>query len=200
MAKAKPRQLEIHPLTPERWADFEKLFGPRGACAGCWCLFWRQTRREYDAGRGESNRVAMKELVDGESVPGLIGYVADEPVAWVAVAPREEYVRLGTSRILKPIDEKPVWSVTCFFVRKDQRRRGHTVQLLRAACEFVRAAGGKVVEGYPVEPKSGESADTFAFTGLAKAFRAAGFQECARRSETRPIMRFEIGRRRVGGQ
>jgi hypothetical protein len=33
--------LAFHPLTPERWHDLEQLFGTRGACGGCWCMWWR---------------------------------------------------------------------------------------------------------------------------------------------------------------
>ncbi len=88
------------------------------------------------------------------------------------------------------MDEEPVWSITCFFVARTHRRRGLTVALLRAAARYARERGARVLEGYPVEPKGGRAADTFVYHGLASAFRAAGFHEVARRSETRPIMRF----------
>ena len=99
-------------------------------------------------------------------------------------------------RGLAPLDETPVWSVTCFFVAKDFRRQGVTVKLLRAAVEFVRERGGRVVEGYPVEPYSDAMPAAFAWTGLAAAFRKAGFKECARRSAARPIMRYVLRAKR----
>jgi GNAT superfamily N-acetyltransferase len=92
---------------------------------------------------------------------------------------------------LKRVDEEPVWSVVCFFVTKEHRRSGVSVKLLKAAIDFVRERGGRVVEGYPIEPKK-DQPDAFVWTGLAAAFRKAGFREVERRSETRPIMRYEI--------
>jgi GNAT superfamily N-acetyltransferase len=182
---------ETHPLTPDRWDDFAALFGDRGACGGCWCMHWRESRKAYEANMGDGNREAMRSLVKRCEEPGLIGYIADEAVAWCAVAPRTEFTRLGGSRILAPIDDRPVWSIPCFFVRKTHRRKGLSVELLRAAIGFVRERGGHIVEGYPVEPNV-PMVDTFAYTGIAAAFLAAGFHEYARRSDARPIMRFEI--------
>jgi GNAT superfamily N-acetyltransferase len=184
-----------HPLTADRWADFETLFGERGACGGCWCTFWRQPRSAFDENKGDGNRRLMLRLVSDGPPPGLLGYLGGEPVGWCAVAPREEYPALARSRILQPVDDKPVWSVSCLFVRKDRRRKGLSVQLLRAAVGHVKAQGGTVVEGYPVEPKKDDVPAAFAWTGLAAAFRAAGFREVARRSATRPIMRYEIRKR-----
>ncbi len=180
----------FHPLTADRWNDLEALFGPRGACGGCWCMYWRLPRSKYDAGKGASNRRAFHKLVAGGAVPGILAYAGDEPVGWCAVAPREEYPGLGRSRILKPIDEKPVWSVTCFFVRRDHRFKGVTTQLLRAAARFAAGNGAQILEGYPTAPSSeGAMPGAFAWTGLASAFLKAGFKEVARRSPTRPIMR-----------
>lgn len=185
--------LAFHPLTPERWADLEKLFGPRGACAGCWCMFWRLPRPEYHAGKGDPNREALHGIVDSGRVPGILAYAGGEPVGWCAVEPREAYPALERSRNLKPVDERPVWSATCFFVARPYRNRGVTSRLLRAAVDHVGAMGGRIVEGYPVEPREGgRMGDTFAWTGFAGAFRRAGFTEVARRADTRPIMRYVI--------
>jgi GNAT superfamily N-acetyltransferase len=191
--RARPPELDCHPLTPERWADLELLFGPRGACGGCWCMVWRLRRADFERGKGDGNRAAMRELVDGGAVPGLLGYVAGAPVGWCAVAPREEYPALARSRVLQPVDAEPVWSISCLFVAKEFRKRGVSVALLRAAVEHVRSRGGTVVEGYPVEPTQDTMPAAFAWTGLASAFLKAGFREVARRSATRPIMRRVIG-------
>ena len=185
-------ELEFHPLTIDRWPDFEELFGERGACGGCWCMWWRLKRSEFERTKGEGNRLAMKAIVESGEVPGILAYAADKPVAWCSVAPRENFPVLGRSRILKPIDEIPVWSIVCFFVDKGYRNRGMSVRLLQAAIDYVKQQGGKVLEGYPVEPKKDRMPAVFAFTGLASAFLKAGFVECLRRSETRPIMRFYI--------
>jgi GNAT superfamily N-acetyltransferase len=184
--------LKFHPLTADRWSDFEELFGERGACGGCWCMWWRLKRSEFERRKGEGNKQAMKAIVDSGEVPGLLAYAGGKPVAWCSVAPREQYPALERSRILKRIDDAPVWSVVCFFVEKSYRNKGMTVKLLRAAIEYVRQQGGKIVEGYPVEPRKERMPAAFAWTGLASAFKRVGFVECLRRSETRPIMRFYL--------
>jgi len=135
----------------------------------------------------------MKNIVESGPPPGLVAYAHGQPVAWCALAPRETYGVLATSRILKPVDQRPVWSVVCFFVAKPFRQRGLTTKLLDAAAKYARQQGARIVEGYPVEPKvDSRTADVFVWTGLASAFRKAGFEEAARRSPTRPIMRREV--------
>jgi len=181
-------KLIILPLTPDRWDDFARLFGKNGACAGCWCMWWRLPRAQWVKQRGDQNKKSIRKLVSKGDAPGLLAYADGQPVGWCALAPREAYPRLATSRTLKPVDDRPVWSVTCFFVARPYRRRGVTVRLLKAAVKFARGRGAKIVEGYPVEPRK-EQADAFVYTGLSSAFRKAGFKEVARGSPTRPIMR-----------
>jgi GNAT superfamily N-acetyltransferase len=189
--------VECHPLTEIRWRDFERLFGKNGACGGCWCMLWRVPRKQFEAQKGERNRRAMRRLVASGEAPGLIGYLDGEPVGWCALAPREQYPGLARSRVLKPVDERPCWSVACLFVHRAHRHTGVSTKLLRAAVAHARARGARILEGYPIEPRRGESlAPAFAWTGIASAFRAAGFAEVARRSATRPIMRREIRARR----
>jgi GNAT superfamily N-acetyltransferase len=184
--------LKFHPLTAKQWKDLLNLFGERGACGGCWCMWWRMTRSEFNREKGEGNKKAFKKIVDRGEVPGILAYLGKEPIGWCSVAPREAFSSLERSRILKKVDNKPVWSVVCFFVAKPFRYKGVSVSLLKAATEYVKKQGGKIVEGYPVEPKTDKFPDVFANTGLASAFRQAGFKEVARRSKTRPIMRYFI--------
>jgi GNAT superfamily N-acetyltransferase len=184
--------MEITPLTLDRWEDFEILFGPRGACAGCWCMFWKLTRKEFEAGQGESNHRAQKAIVTSGRTPGLLAYVDGIPAGWIAVEPRSEYSGLARSRLLAALDDLPVWSVPCFFVDKKYRRQGLTIVLLKAAVDHVAKQGGKAVEGYPIEPKTEKAPPVFMYTGAVSAFRQAGFVEITRRSETRPIMRYYV--------
>lgn len=184
--------IRVTPLTADNWDALEALFGQRGAVGGCWCMYWRQTRAEYERFKGESNHGAFREIVDAGGPIGLLAYDDDEAVGWCAVAPRDEFSTLNRSRVLKRVDDQPVWSVVCFFVKRSHRHRGLTVQLLKAAIEFAGKHGASILEGYPVEPRKPEMPPVFAFTGLASAFKQAGFVEVARRSETRPIMRYQI--------
>ena len=188
-----PLSLKFKALTPARWGDFEKLFGPRGAGAGCWCMFWKLPNKDFQALAYEGNKAAQKAIVDGGRAPGLLAYAGKDAVGWVAVEPRQDYPRLARSRVLKPVDEQAVWSITCFFTRRDQRGHGISVALLKACIEHVRKHRGRILEGYPTEPKSGKLPAPFVYTGLASASREAGFTEVARRSETRPIFRYVIG-------
>jgi GNAT superfamily N-acetyltransferase len=151
----------------------------------------RLARSQYETQKGARNKRAMKKLVDGGRTPGIIAYHDGQPIGWCSVAPRGEFLRLERSRILKPVDEQPVWSVVCFFVAKEHRGGGLSTKLLKAAIDFVRERGGRIVEGYPVEPQK-KQPDAFMWTGLAAAFTKAGFKECARRSATRPVMRYTI--------
>jgi GNAT superfamily N-acetyltransferase len=185
--------LEVHPLTPERWGDFERLFGPRGACGGCWCMWWRLPTREFNAGKREGNREVMRGLVEGGAVPGLLAVAGGEAVGWCAVAPRGDYRRLERSRTLAPVDDLPVWSVPCFFVARAWRGRGVGRRLLEGAVDHVRSCGGRIVEGYAVVPKKERMPDVFAYHGPLSLFRACGFEEVARRSEARPIVRRVLG-------
>jgi GNAT superfamily N-acetyltransferase len=185
--------LTIAPVTADRWDDLERLFGPRGACGGCWCMHWRLTSAEYAVMKGNANRELLRELVASGAEPGLLAYIDGEPAGWVAIAPREEYPRLDHSRILKPVDDQPVWSIVCLFISPPYRRRGLSTRLIEAAARHAAARGATTVEAYPVEPRSADMPGVFAFTGTAAAFRAAGFVEVARRSETRPIMRRSVG-------
>ncbi|NWG28409.1 MAG: GNAT family N-acetyltransferase [Ignavibacteriaceae bacterium] len=185
-------KFNFHPVTKENWKDFEKLFGEKGACAGCWCMYWRLRRKEYDNLRGTGTKRKMKNLVNKGIIPGILAYDIDKPVGWCSVAQREDFPVLENSRVLKRIDDKPVWSIVCFFIDKEYRKKGLSIELLNAAKAFVKINGGKIIEGYPVEPKKGKTVDVFAWTGLSSAFKKAGFKEIIRRSETRPIMRFSI--------
>ncbi len=153
-------------------------------------MWWRLSRTEFTQQHGEPNRLSMKTLVDTGVIPGILAYDGNTPVGWCSIASRSEFPVLERSRILKPVDDQPVWSVVCFFVSRGQRRKGLTVQLLNAANEYAASRRASIVEGYPVEPKAGKAPDVFVYTGLYSAFIQAGFSEVLRRSPTRPIMRY----------
>jgi GNAT superfamily N-acetyltransferase len=190
--KASGSNFKSYPATNARWADLEELFGERGACGGCWCMFWRLPRKEFEANKGIGNKRALKKIVKDSNPPGIIAYVGKEPIGWCSVAPREQFIALERSRILKPIDAQAVWSISCLFVKKAYRRQGISTRLLRAAVEFAAKQGAKVIEGYPVEASMEKMPDPFLWHGVPSAYKAAGFREVLRRSKSRPIMRIQI--------
>ena len=159
-------------------------------------MYWRVPRSEFEKQKGAGNRRALKKIVSQRRVPGLLAYAGREPVGWCAVEPREAYATLERSRLLKRLDEQPVWSVVCFFIARPYRNQSVSVKLLKEAVAHARKHGARIVEGYPVEPKNEKMPDVFAWTGIAAAFRKAGFKEVARPSATRPIMRYLISRSR----
>jgi GNAT superfamily N-acetyltransferase len=186
--------LFFHPLTPATWAAFEDLFGANGACGGCWCMYWRTTPPEFRGGKGEGNRQALKGLVESGDVPGILAFLDERAVGWCSVAPRQQFPGLARARTLKPVDDQPVWSISCLFIRPGYRGKGISLALIRAACEHVAAQGGRLVEAYPVVPKK-KVADVFAWTGVASAFERAGFSTVKRPGEARIIVRREVSQR-----
>src|SRR5262249_43508888 len=132
-----------------------------------------------------------RRLVARGPAPGLLGYLGREPVGWIAIGPRAEFAALAASRVLAPVDDRPVWSIVCLFLRRDCRRRGFSAQLIDGAVRWAKRRGADVVEGYPTAPRA-RVADVFAWTGFVSGFVRAGFVEVARRSPTRPIVRREV--------
>jgi GNAT superfamily N-acetyltransferase len=185
--------VEIHPLTPGRWGDFEKLFGPRGAYGGCWCMFWRLRSSVNAMNTGDDNKREMKKIVDSNEPPGLMAYADGEPVGWCSIDPREKFLRIEHSRTLKRVDDRAgVWSLNCFVIAKEHRRQGLMTALLGAAVEYAREHGAKIIEAYPIEP-GGELKSYDGYTGVASTFRRRGFREVARPRENQSIMRKELG-------
>ena len=179
----------FHPLTPDRWPDLEDLFGPRGACAGCWCMWFRLPKSEYERGKGDLNRSRLLARIrEAGPAPGILAYSGDEPVGWCAIAPREEYLRLRTTRVMKGPDDEAVWAILCLYVRPASRRQGTSVRLIRAAAEYAFRNGAPAVEAYPVRPRA-EMPPVFASQGVLSAFLAAGFEEFASPSESRSVVR-----------
>ncbi len=184
--------LAFHPLTPERWVDLERLFGPdRGAYSGCWCMWWRTTRNAWTAMGKAKRKAAFKDLVEGAAVPGILAYDGERPVGWCAVAPRRDTSGLDRSPVARPVDDAEVWSITCFYVAAPYRRDGMMTALVEAAVAQAGRAGARVVEAYPHDRSNRVGAGDV-FMGLASAFRRCGFHEVARRTPKRPVMRRQL--------
>jgi hypothetical protein len=182
------------PLTPDTWDDFEQVMGSNGGARGCWCMHWRVPFKEWEAGKGDGNRNTLRERAKQQPPPGLVCYLGGEPVGWVGIGDRSEYPRLQRSPVTKPIDDEPVWVISCLFVRRDHRKQRLQAQMISAACDFAADNNKKIVEGFPVDPASGQTAGADnAMTGIASAFLEAGFTEVSkRRKKDRPAMRREV--------
>jgi GNAT superfamily N-acetyltransferase len=178
-------------LTPENFGDLEALFArPGGSIVrGCWCMYYRRTGKT-DAWRDE-NREALRELAAGDVSPGLVGYLDGEPVGWISLGQREDYLKLRRSSVMKPVDDAEVWSIVCSYVDKSHRGEGLQRRLLAAAVDYARDQGVRTLEAYPVD-KDERSHDDFMFFGSRSLYERAGFKEVVRRSPTRVVMRRKL--------
>lgn len=187
-----PAAIMAAPLTPERWVNLETLFGAeRGASSGCWCMWFRLHRRDWNAAGRDGRKATFKAIVERGPPPGVLAYDDDVPVGWCAVSPRREQPVIERSRMTAPIDERPAFAITCFYVRAGRRRQGLMRPLIQAAVALARSQGASLLEAYPNDPRPAQKVDN-AYRGLAACFREAGFVEVARRSPVRPIMRLGL--------
>ena len=183
-------KLTIRPLTPELWPALEDLFGPKGATCGCWCMYWR-LGSAYQRRGSETNRASFRRIVKRGPPPGLLVFEGDRAVGWCQLTPREELPALDRSRLLKRVDDMPVWSISCFYVRKGYRARGITTKLVEAAVREARRAKAPALEAYPVDAQEGRRPSGY-WTGRASTFARAGFVTVARRAPHRPVMRHDL--------
>jgi GNAT superfamily N-acetyltransferase len=184
-------RLSFAPLTKDNWNEFVQLFGSRGACGNCWCMSYRLKKQEFAKGKeNEGNKEAMKKLVWDDKPTGLLGFYDGQAIAWCAFAPREDFLKLENSRVHKRIDDQPVWSIPCFFVAKNFRKQGVSVELVQALITYAKSKKIKIIEAYPVIPTQGKLPDAFAWIGLYKSFARAGFKVVDRSSKNRPMVRY----------
>jgi hypothetical protein len=156
-------------------------------------MWWRSKRSEYEERGNKGNREGMHEIVHSGQIPGILAYEGVKAVGWCSVAPRDDYSSLNRSPVLKRIDDKPVWSIVCFYIGKGHRNRGLMLDLIHAAIDYVRENGGMIVEAYPSVPKkSGELPPVTTFMGLPNVFKQAGFIEVAQPSKSKVILRYTI--------
>ena len=184
-------QLTFEPLTKTNWNKFVLLFGNKGACGNCWCMYYRLPKSDYQEGKtDDGNKDAIKELVWENKPTGVLGFYEGQAIAWCAFAPREDFIKLENSRVHKRIDDKAVWSIPCFFIDKNFRRHGVSVELLKGVIKYAREVGIKIIEAYPTTPTQEKLADSFAWIGLYKSFERAGFEIVDRTSQNRPMVRY----------
>ena len=190
--------LEIHAADRDRFADLAALFEQGGDPRWCWCTYFRTRGRDWSNSTAAGNRAELEHLTQRPLAPGLVAYDGDQAVGWVSLGPREEYERLAYSKILAPIDDKPVWSIVCFVVSRKARRKGVAGALLEAAIEFAREHGATMLEAYPVDTGGGRVPSANVFHGTLAMFERAGFEIVERRQWNatspafRPIVRLSL--------
>jgi GNAT superfamily N-acetyltransferase len=185
-------KLKFQPLTPRNWSQFEVLMGERGGCGGCWCMSPRLSSKEFSENKYDSNKQLMKNLVNANKPTGLMAIYKNKPVGWIALAPREDYTRIERSRALKRIDDKPVWSITCFFVKKEFRKMGLSQLLIKGAVAYAKKNKIKTLEAYPFIPYSDKVPAPFLWFGVLSAFINSGFKVVQQNGKSRAIVRLDI--------
>ena len=191
--------LDIQPLTADRFADLATLFEQGGDPKWCWCSSFRLRGQDFTKANPASNRAVLRRAIqEQDNAPGLVAYDDGVVVGWVSLGPRSDFERLAHSRVLAPVDEKPVWSIVCFVVGRKSRRQGVAAALLDAAIEYARAHGATLLEAYPNEVAAGERIPSAnAYMGTLGMFERAGFKVVERRqanatTAVRPIVRKSI--------
>jgi GNAT superfamily N-acetyltransferase len=181
-------KLTVRPLTPDLWPQLEELFGRAGACNGCWCMYWRiggaYTKRPRDA-----NRKAFKAVVKKGPPPGLLAFADELPVGWAQVTPRAALPHLDAARFTRAVDDKPVWSLSCFYIRKGWRGEGIMTTLIDQATAFARKQGAPALEAYPMKTGGAKRSNSSLYTGTATTFARAGFKTVALPAPHRPTVR-----------
>jgi GNAT superfamily N-acetyltransferase len=198
MTDATASNLEILPLTTERLPDLAGLFGQGGDPKWCWCSFYRVRGVDFRTATAMGNRAVLERATvttaaEGRA-PGLIAYRDGEAIGWVSLGPRDDYERLQHSKVLAPIDDRPVWSIVCFVVARPARGQGVARALLDAAIAYARDHGATMLEAYPADTEGGRIPAANAFKGTVPMFEDAGFEVVERRranrtSAPRPIVR-----------
>lgn len=181
----------VEPLTTKNWSLFVELFGDRGACGNCWCMYYRLDKATFTEGKADAqNKRAMQAIVTSGKPAGLLGLVQGKAIAWCAFAPREDFVKLSKSRVHQRIDDKQVWSIPCLFIQKEYRKEGLSVMLLKGVINYARENKIPIIEAYPTIPTQPTIPDAFAWIGLYKSFERAGFYIADHKSKNRPMVRY----------
>ncbi|MGZ8995548.1 MAG: GNAT family N-acetyltransferase, partial [Rhodospirillales bacterium] len=181
------------PLTASCFTDLEVVFSQKGCsfARGCWCMEYRETGRQVapeGLSLAEVRKQRLRDLANSSAAPGLM-LRRRRPAGRLGLAgAREAFAKLPRSPVMKPVDDRPVWSVVCFVVPSPYRGEGVATALLRHAIAHARSCGGQILEAYPID-KPGRSPGQWLWHGTRSMFDRAGFYEVARRKAERPVMR-----------
>lgn len=186
-------KIKYRELKPSLWKDVERLFGPKGACGGCWCTSWRLPRggKLWNETKGAKAKKILRNLVKKGKARAILAYADGVPVGWLTFGLRTDFPRLETARAYRVDDVNSVWSFPCFYISSRFRGRGLARGLLKAAVKAARKHKAKILEAYPVPlTKEGKKLPaTFSWTGPLKLFEECGFKIVQRQSYSRPLVR-----------
>jgi len=185
-------KLRFDQLSAGNWKQFETLMGEKGGCGNCWCMYFRLPYKTFQENKPAGNKKMMKQLVNKGMPQGLIASMDKQPVGWIAIAPREDYLNLENSRVFKPIDDKLVWSITCFFIKKEFRHQGLSQQLIKGAVDFAKKKKIKTLEAYPAIPYAEKVPHPFLWVGVLSTFIKNGFTIVRQTSKSRAMVRIEL--------
>lgn len=182
--------MKFKSLNKETWSDLQTLFGEKGACGGCWCMYWRLSYKEYENRKGQKNKETLNDIINQGLPIGVLAFEDDIPIGWCSVSPKNTLIRLKSSRLFKNLNEtKTTWSITCLFIHKDYRNKGLSSEIISAATEYAFENGASVIEAYPIIPKNSAMAPAFAWVGFVNSFKRADFKKIIQVSESRLVMR-----------
>lgn len=186
------KKLKFDSLTASNWKQFEILMGEKGGCGNCWCMFFRLPYKDFQENKPGGNKKLMKQLVHKGMPQGLIASMNNDPVGWIAMAPREDYIKIENSRVFKRIDDKQIWSITCFFIKKEFRHKGLSQQLIKGAVDFAKKKKIKTLEAYPAIPYSEKVPSPFLWVGVLSSFIKNGFRIVQQNSKSRAMVRIDL--------
>ena len=188
----KPGALHFENLTLNNWTLFENLMGEKGGCGGCWCMSFRLPSTEFKQNKYDGNKKKLKQLVASGKPVGLLAVYKTEAIGWIALSPREDLLKIEKSRSLKRIDDKPVWSVSCFFVKKEFRNKGISRLLLKGAIDYARQQNIQTLEAYPAIPYAEKIPAPFLWTGVLSTFTESGFTIVQKNGNSKAMVRMEV--------
>ena len=155
-------------------------------------MYFRLVKKEFEENKYLGNKKKMHQLVKEQEPVGLLALQDEDAIGWISFAPREQFAKLENSRVHKRIDEEKVWSITCFFIKKEFRNKGLSFELIEVAKDFAKKNKIKILEAYPVKPYSEKMPDAFAWTGFYNTFLKAGFKVVSEASKSKPMMRWVV--------
>jgi GNAT superfamily N-acetyltransferase len=183
--------ITVRPLKTKDWNLVAHLFGEKGACGGCWCMWWRVPRggKLWQESKGAVNRDNFRKLIAAGKVHAVLAFAGGEPVGWCCFGPRNTFPRLERVRALQRVWSDGTWSVVCFYIHSKWRSRGVASKMLEEATARAFALGAREIEGFPIVPKEpgGSIPAVFAYTGVPALFEKNGYGELPRPGVSRPI-------------